>query len=352
LSGSNLILVVDDDKSLREVIRISLEMAGYTVHEEGDLAGAKRAVKTLSPGLVLMDMSLPGEDGDVITKELLSLNPDLKIVAYTGRNSPESVMSMLGAGAVGYLIKGGDIMQLPVRVRECLGGTIVIDERIQQTLWQAAVETLRYERHAKLKAQRLAEELEETYREIVLSLVEALRTRDHETQGHVDRVVQVTVQLAQEMGLNEEAVEAARYGALFHDIGKLGVPDKILFGEDELTQEGWDIIQQHTIVGERILQPIHSLQRVAKIVRSTHENWDGSGYPDGLAGDSIPLESRIIRVADSYDAMSSRRRYQEQQGLDQALETIRGLSGVSFDPDVVSALLALAKKDMLHEPVG
>jgi HD-GYP domain-containing protein (c-di-GMP phosphodiesterase class II) len=136
-------------------------------------------------------------------------------------------------------------------------------------------------------------------------------------------------------------LKALWYGALFHDIGKIGVPDSILHNTDELTEEEWGVIRQHTVVGERIIRPVGFLRHIAPIVRHSHEHWDGSGYPDGLRGRLIPIGSRIILACDAYGAMTTERPYRAALTPADAVAELRARSGTQFDPQIVTALLDL-----------
>jgi putative nucleotidyltransferase with HDIG domain len=174
--------------------------------------------------------------------------------------------------------------------------------------------------------------------------VSALRYRDFDTEEHGDRVAERVVKVAKKLGLAGQQLQDVEYGAVFHDIGKIAVPDSILHNTDDLTEEEWEVIKQHTVIGEQIIQSIGFLKNVARIVRHSHEHWDGSGYPDHLVGEAIPIESRIVFACDAFDAMTSTRTYQEAMGRDRAIERLLELRGTHFDPQVADALVAV-----LHE---
>lgn len=181
------------------------------------------------------------------------------------------------------------------------------------------------------------EEIKRSYDATLIALSSALDLRDTATEGHSIRVAKIALEIGKEVGLSDEELEILWRGALLHDIGKIGVPDGILHKPGALTKEEWDIMRQHTIWGAAILQHIPFLAPAIPVVKHHHENWDGSGYPDGLKGEEIPLMARIFMVADTYDAITSDRPYQKGRPPGEALRIIRQQSGKRFDPKIVEA---------------
>jgi len=175
----------------------------------------------------------------------------------------------------------------------------------------------------------------------------AMDLRDKETEGHTQRVTNLMVQLARAMGMDEEQIIHARRGALLHDMGKLGVPDKILLKPGALTDEEWLVMRQHPTFAHEMLFPIHYLRAALDIPYCHHEKWDGTGYPRGLKGEQIPLAARMFAVIDVYDALTSERPYRAAWSKEKTLEHIRGLAGTHFDPTVVQAFLQLLDESAL-----
>jgi HD-GYP domain-containing protein (c-di-GMP phosphodiesterase class II) len=169
----------------------------------------------------------------------------------------------------------------------------------------------------------------------------ALELRDMETEGHSRRVVDTTIELARQLGIEESQLVHVRQGALLHDIGKMGVPDSILQKTDSLTDEEWEIIYQHPVYANKWLTPISYLKPALDIPYCHHERWDGSGYPRGLEGEQIPLAARIFAVVDVWDALRSDRPYRKKWSKKKTRAYILEHSGKQFDPDVVEAFLAL-----------
>jgi len=190
---------------------------------------------------------------------------------------------------------------------------------------------------------RLNLDIERTYLETVTALALAVEAKEAYTAGHSKRVALYAVRIAEAMGLDEPTKKALQYGGLLHDVGKIGIKDSILLKGHDLTPEEREIMQQHPQIGEAILKPLRSLASVAELVRCHHERYDGSGYPQGLKEDAIPLTARILTVADAYDAMATDRPYRKRMSLEDAMAELRKGAGIQFDPQVVEAFLAIAK---------
>ncbi len=180
--------------------------------------------------------------------------------------------------------------------------------------------------------------------ETVRAVVAALDLRDSETEDHAARVSEMSVATAHQMGLAPSELNQIEIGALLHDVGKIGVPDKVLLKPGPLTENEWVSMRRHPDLGYRMLQDFPSLTLAAELVRAHHENFDGSGYPHGLAGEAIPLPARVFAVADAYDAMTSDRPYRRARSHRAALIELRRFAGSQFDPDVVGAFLAVADR--------
>ncbi len=179
---------------------------------------------------------------------------------------------------------------------------------------------------------------------IIRSLVNALDVRDIATAHHSSRVAELAVKIARAMRLPEATISEVQVAAFLHDVGKIGVPDHILSKPDALTKEDWAIVEQHTILGYDILDPVAIPEGIKLAVRHSHERWDGRGYPDGLAGDAIPLVARIIAVVDAYEALTTDRPYRAAQQPRKAMEEIKRSAGTQFDPKVVEAALRVWKR--------
>lgn len=197
-------------------------------------------------------------------------------------------------------------------------------------------------------AQSLSESrkaLQDYFYRAVQSLVRSLEAKDSYTKGHSDRVAEYAQKIALEMGFSQEEAEVLKKAAQLHDIGKMGIDDRILNKVEKLTYEEWDMIKKHPEIGEDILKPIFLDQKMLALVRSHHEHYDGTGYPDGLKGDAINIPAQIVSVADSYDAMTSKRAYRDSLGKEKAVEEIEKNSGTQFNPKVVEAFLKVLNRE-------
>jgi HD-GYP domain-containing protein (c-di-GMP phosphodiesterase class II) len=193
---------------------------------------------------------------------------------------------------------------------------------------------------------RLNQDVEHTYFETIMALALAVEAKEPHTAGHSKRVGFYSVKIGEMMGVDDEMLKRLKHGGLLHDVGKIGIKDEILLKPGSLTPEEWRVMQQHSVIGEAILKPVRSLTTVAELVRCHHEWYDGSGYPSGLKGEAIPLGSRILTVADAYDAMMTDRPYRKRLSLEEAKAELRKGAGKQFDPHVVDAFLkVLSEKE-------
>ena len=189
-------------------------------------------------------------------------------------------------------------------------------------------------------------ELGRAYRGTALLLRDLLEEDDEYTGHHTEDVVELAVKVADEMGLDEDARRETEMGALLHDIGKIAVPDEIINKPGPLNDEEWAVMKTHTVVGERMLQQVGGLlSSVGRVVRASHERWDGGGYPDGLVGEEIPVPARICAACDAFNAMTTDRSYRKALPLSVAIGELRDNSGTQFAPDVVEALIAVVARE-------
>jgi HD-GYP domain-containing protein (c-di-GMP phosphodiesterase class II) len=196
-----------------------------------------------------------------------------------------------------------------------------------------------------MSQQLLAESLEGGYLETIVALANSIDSKDAYTRGHSQRVADVAVEIGRELGLTDNEVKQLQYGGILHDIGKIGIKESILCKQSRLTDEEMEVMREHPAIGDSIIQPVSFLgPGVRAAVRNHHERWDGSGYPDKLAGEAIPLSARIVACADTFDACTSTRPYQTAMPLPEAMAILDRLSGAQLDPRVVEALRRVLQK--------
>ena len=245
-----------------------------------------------------------------------------------------------------------DLALAPLRTDESLDG--VISVRDPGAGEHSSEELLRllggisHQASVALQRARSFENLEETFVSTVEALANALEANDEYTSSHTRSITDMALKVGRELGFEATALKRLELGALFHDIGKIGVPTSILLKPGPLSAEERKIIQLHPELGERILEPIDRLAEVRTIVRSCHERWDGDGYPDGRAGDEIPLESRIVFVCDAFHAMTTDRPYRAALPEREAIRRLKLSSGTQFDPGVVTTFVELHRGGRIH----
>ncbi len=303
--SSPTVLVVEDDEANRALLTRLLESEGYRVHTAADGEAGLRAVTAHRPDLVLLDVGLPGLDGYELTRRL-RLDPrhaTLPILLLTGRTAQSDVVTGLNAGADDFITKPFAQPELIARIRSAL--------RLRRALvgMEAA--------HA-----------------IVTALANAIEAKDAPTERHCERLALLSVRLGSRLGLSTAELDAVTYGALLHDVGKIGVPDAVLAKADALSEEEWALIRRHPEIGERICAPLQSFAAFGPIIRHHHERWDGTGYPDGLRGEAASLGARIVGVVDAFDAMTHDRPYRRARTTEQALEELQHGAGRQFDPEL------------------
>jgi len=332
------ILIADDEIEIRELLGDFLKDEGYECILASDAYDAlEKYIENDKIDVVMSDIRMPGKSGLDLLEEIKELDEDIMIIMISAVKDIESAISALSKGAYDYVSKPFELEKVAHIASKAIEKRRLILENKE---YQNELEKKVIERTKDLKA--ALEELDDTYRVTLRALVTALDTRDEETHGHSMRVIRYTMALADLLGINNEHVlKVFEYGALLHDIGKIGIPDAILKKPGPLTQLEWKIIRTHSRLGYKMLYKIKFLEKSSKIVLHHHERYDGYGYPDGLKGDQIPLGARIFALADTIDAMTSERPYRKALEFDAVPEVIRKFSGTQFDPKVADAFFSV-----------
>ncbi len=314
-------LIVDDDPLVCATFAAILKEEGYQTHCAASGAEALELLRHETFDVMLCDIFMPGQSGLELLKTVTAAYPDMPVILVTGHASIAMARDALHLGASDFITKPCTPGDLPIVV-----------ERNLTRLKVQRKNALRY---------KMA--LQTSNESVLDALLSALNTRDTETQGHSERVTAYTMELADLLGLSAEAIYHVERGALLHDIGKIGIPDRILHKPGKLTSEEWVEMRKHPIIGYQMCAKIEMLQEAARIVLHHHEAWDGSGYPTGLAGEAIPLGARIFAVADTLDAITSDRPYRAAQPFKAAQEEIIRCCGRQFDPEVVRVFLSVSE---------
>ncbi len=311
------ILAVDDSAFDLHLLQDQLESEGYQVNTAQDGEEALAKVAADPPDLILLDVIMPRLDGYEVCRRLKSDARTILIpvVMITSLHATEERIKGIEAGADEFLSKPFNQQELMTRVRSLL------------------------------KLKRHTDELENA-ETVLFSLALSVEAKDPYTTGHCDRLARYGVSLGQALGLSPEYLKALHRGGILHDVGKIGIPDAILLKPGPLTRDERTIIQTHPIIGERICAPLRSLKLVLPIIRHHHERWDGSGYPDGLAGEAIPLTARILQVVDLFDAFSTQRPYKPAYSLDDSFALMREETGRGWwDARLMEAFIALVTEE-------
>ena len=334
-------LVVDDEPRLRQILMHLMRGDGFQCLEAANGVEALERLREQRVTLVLSDLRMPKMDGMELLRQVRSAYPDAAVVMITAVADVEVAVSCLGMGAMDYLIKPFHIEEVRARVAQALGRRRLI------------LENRGYQERLEERVTAQARRLEELFLAGVQALAEALEVKDPYTRGHSVRVSQYSSIIARALSLDDEMVRQIELGGHVHDIGKIGVREAVLNKPGRLTDEEYEHIMIHPLVGWRILAPLLGDAPIAlNIVRSHHERIDGQGVPDGMVGDAIPLEARIAAVADAIDAMTSGRPYRGTElTFEQAACELRRNAGTQFDCDVVSAVeSAVATGDLYLLP--
>lgn len=347
------VLVVDDSAADRSILRLTFQAHDCVVVEAENGQEGLAEAATHKPDLIVSDALMPVLDGfgflrGIKADEVLGGIPFIFYSAvYTGQNEEKLARSL---GAEAFLVKPLEPEILWQEVQALLnqrfaGKTVSTDESLageEQYLKE-------YSHVVVAKLEEKVKELEEMSIQMIRVLVNLLDAKSPWTMGHSERVAEHAVKIAREMNLDENRVNVIRLGALLHDIGKIGTYDSLLNKLTDLTDEEYTTLKAHPDRGADALAAIDQLQEVIPLIRYHHENYDGTGYPQHLDHDAIPLAAKILRVADSFDSMISTRPYRPAPGRDYAMAELKRGAGSKFDPEVVEAFVAVLEHELTAE---
>ena len=330
------ILVADDDVLARSIVAKILEMFGHVVITVGDGASVLDLVDD-SFHLIILDINLPEMDGHETMAALNEMDLDIPVLFLTGGDSMQHVLKAMDLGAYDILTKPiEDLVAFNIKIRRAIEKRMYI---LQERHYKAELED-----GIRLKARQLEEKntlllaysnsLENATVQLMASLQNAMERKDYYTAGHTLRVTEYAMMTGRAMAIDEEDLLVLRRAAQFHDIGKLVIDLSSIRKSGDLSQEEWRRVREHPAVGASIIQPLTFMVREQFIIRHHHERVDGEGYPDGLKGNELDLLTRIVIVADSFDAMTSERNYRRNMNLGEANEEIHRCAGSQFDREV------------------
>jgi putative two-component system response regulator len=316
------LLVIDDEQVVRNLMVEILAAAGH------DVSGAETAESALDLldehdeyDLVVSDVMMPGLSGLELLETLKTRRASLPVVLVTGAGTYDTLSEALTRGAAGLITKPFAHAELRNAVADALERSTRTQEELRE----------------RVLAPTLAS-----------ALANAIEARDSYLHGHCERLASLAVRLAEGLHFAQDAIDALRLGAILHDIGKIGIPDRVLLKPGPLDAEERAVVEQHPVIGDKLLEPLDLLASARPIVRHHHERWDGRGYPDGLRGEEIPLDARIVSVADSVEVMSSRQLYRTPLKPEEVVGELKAGAGAQWDPQVVELTLQLIESGELE----
>jgi response regulator RpfG family c-di-GMP phosphodiesterase len=328
------ILIVDDEVATCEVLAQRLSKEGYSCVLAHNGKEALHHFYKENFSLMISDIKMPEMDGLELLKKVKTLGPQMMVIMMTGYAEVDTVVKALHFGAYDFILKPFDLDLVVFSVKKALD-----KKRLEEVVadYDQHMEELVEDRTADLR--RAYGMLKKSHLDSVKMLVEAIDAKDAYTRGHSDRVRKWSVALAEKLGFSEKRLESLEFGALLHDIGMIGIKDEVLQKHGPLNSMEYEHIQEHPLIGVKIVEGGSSFKDEIPMIRHHHERFDGSGYPDGLVGENIPLEARIISIADAFDAMSSLRPYRREMSQEDALVEMEKGKGKQFDPHILEIFI-------------
>lgn len=317
------IIAVDDEQGILDLLSIFMKRSGYDFVGITDPIEAISRVKTEHFDLMVLDFIMDPIHGDKVVEEIRKFNKDLYILLLTGHKDLAPPLETIHELDIqGYCEKSDKFDQL----------LLLIESGLKSVNQMRTIT-------------RMNENLEKSYMDSIEILRHTVEAKDPYTRGHSDRVSEYAVLLGKKLNLPNEDIEKLKIGGLFHDIGKIGIPDSILLKESKLTDEEYLKIKEHPVIGYNILENADMFKNILDIVKYHHERFDGNGYPEKLTGTNIPYLARIASVVDSFDAMTSRRSYRDSLPMDVVKSEILQNLGSQFDPEIGIAFLDILDND-------
>ena len=338
VSAIKRILLVDDEKRILETFSLLLEDLGYYVRTASGKDEALQLVSHDKFDIVFLDQFLGTATGLDLMEDMSKIDPELHYVIITANGNTDLAVESLKRGASDFIPKPFFVADL-IRSIDHVGKKRELDKQKKKVL--LTLET---------KVNEKTEDMKKTYLEVLSSLAQAIEKRDLGTYGHCRRVSYYTNIIAVALNIKEDEKNELKVASILHDIGKIGISDFILGKQGPLTNTEIQTVRSHPQKGVEILKPLKQFKAILPTILHHHENYDGSGYPYGLAGQTIPLPSRIIAVADTYDAILSNRPYRSAANHDAAINELVRHAGKQFDPDIVNAFVSLDSLNIKNQP--
>lgn len=329
-SNGYKIIVVDDEQGIVDSLSIFLKRSGYDFTGLTNPLEAIERVRNEHFDMMILDFMMDPIHGDEVVEEIRKFNKDLYILLLTGHKDLAPPLETIKRLEIqGYCEKSDKFDQL----------LLLFESGIKSIEQMNTIKTINKQLHDK------NEELERAYLDTIGILRQTVEAKDPYTRGHSDRVSEYSVLIGKKLGLDEKTLHILKIGGLFHDIGKIGIPDSILLKESKLSDEEYSQIKNHPMIGVHMLGDAAIFTDILPIVKHHHERYDGRGYPSQLVGDDIPYVARIAAVADTFDAMTSKRSYRDSLPIDVVRAEIERCSGTQFDPNIAKVFLDIMDND-------
>jgi len=329
-SNGYKIIVVDDEQGIVDSLSIFLKRSGYDFTGLTNPLEAIERVRNEHFDMMILDFMMDPIHGDEVVEEIRKFNKDLYILLLTGHKDLAPPLETIKRLEIqGYCEKSDKFDQL----------LLLIESGIKSIEQMNTIKTINEQLHDK------NEELERAYLDTIGILRQTVEAKDPYTRGHSDRVSEYSVLIGKKLGLDEKTLHILKIGGLFHDIGKIGIPDSILLKESKLSDEEYSQIKNHPMIGVHMLGDAAIFTDILPIVKHHHERYDGRGYPSQLVGEDIPYVARIAAVADTFDAMTSKRSYRDSLPIDIVRAEIERCSGTQFDPNIAKVFLDIMDND-------
>ncbi|HEX6746434.1 MAG TPA: HD domain-containing phosphohydrolase [Longimicrobium sp.] len=333
------ILIVDDEDSLRKVLRLGLSQDGYDVREAENGQVALDLMTRWAPDVIVSDLLMPEVDGIELLRQAKEADDTIGFIVLTGVGTTRQAVQALRLSADDYLLKPYDVDELSISVGRALERRALVK---QNRFYQQCLE---------MRVSQLGQQLEKLTAEALISLAGAVEARDGYTGAHLERVTRYAQAVGMALELDRDRLRTLWIGALLHDIGKISVPDSVLNKPSALSPHELTVMREHPKLGAAILEQSSFLSTAVPAVLHHHERWDGDGYPYGLRRGEIPIEARVLAVADTYDAIITDRAYRPRRPEEAAIAELQRCSGSQFDPEVVDAFVE-ARHHGFPEPVA
>jgi putative nucleotidyltransferase with HDIG domain len=339
------ILIVDDEEINLKILRIYLEDKGYEVVSALNGEEAINILRSEEVTACICDIRMPKISGIDVLNFVQQHTPIVPVVMLTGFIDINTAVSVMRQGASNYLTKPIDAGELIISVEKAIEHRKLLEEKLR-----LEKENLEYQRDLEVKIEEKTQDLQMNMLDMVVALSNAVEERDAHLIGHSKRIAQYSNMLARQLGMNKEQLRTLHYGAILHDIGKIGIPDEVLKKSGDLSPDELEVMKAHPQKGFNILQPVNFLKEVGLIVRHHHENWNGTGYPVGLKETNIPQLARIVRLVDGFDVLTSTRANKRAMDVQAAVEQVRKDQGTLYDPELVEPFIALVEKMRTRVP--